>query len=225
MLFRLTDFSILCHFHLGTFLSCVISTFGHFTENYFDLWTFRSNVISNLGLSVQRHFELLYEISTFVLFDPMLFRPLDISLKNNSTLKNFVLGKFDSQTFRSNVILTFAFFLCYFDLWTFNQNHFDLLYISYQSHFEVRTFRYYVISNQGDFGFMSFQPLHFSILLYFDLWTFHQKLFTNTFRTFRTNGCNTQFRIKSKGYIPKLKIVWSGFPLFTCINDWNSTNF
>ena len=38
-------------------------------------------------------------------------------------------------------------------------------------------------------------------------------------------GCNTQFRIKSKGYFPKLKIVWSGFPLFTCINDWNSTNF
>ena len=42
---------------------------------------------------------------------------------------------------------------------------------------------------------------------------------------FRANGCNTQFRIKSKGHFPKLKIVWSGFPLFTCINDWNLTNF
>ena len=30
---------------------------------------------------------------------------------------------------------------------------------------------------------------------------------------------------KIQGYFPKLKIVWSGFPLFTCINDWNSTNF
>ena len=38
-------------------------------------------------------------------------------------------------------------------------------------------------------------------------------------------GCNTQFRIKSKGYFLKLKIVWWGFPLFTCIKDWNSTNF
>ena len=30
---------------------------------------------------------------------------------------------------------------------------------------------------------------------------------------------------KIKGFIPKIKIVWSGFPLFTCINDWNSTKF
>ena len=37
--------------------------------------------------------------------------------------------------------------------------------------------------------------------------------------------CNTQFRIKPKGYFPKLKIVWSGFPLFTCINESYSTIF
>ena len=42
MQFRLTDFSILCLFDLGTFLSYVILTFGNFTKNHFDLWTFRN---------------------------------------------------------------------------------------------------------------------------------------------------------------------------------------
>ena len=69
--FRLTDFSILCHFVLDTFLSFVISTFGHFTKTHFDLWAFRKNVNSNLGLFGTMSFRIF--MGFFILFDLMLF--------------------------------------------------------------------------------------------------------------------------------------------------------
>ena len=38
-------------------------------------------------------------------------------------------------------------------------------------------------------------------------------------------GGKTQFRIKTKGYSTKLKIVWLGFPLYSNIKEWNATSF
>ena len=62
--FRPSDFSILCYFNLRTFLSFVISTFGHFNKSHFQFWTFRTYVISKWN----------FRISTHWLFDSMLFR-------------------------------------------------------------------------------------------------------------------------------------------------------
>ena len=65
--------------------------------------------------------------STFVLFDPMLFRPLDIfnllTLRSHviSNFELFVLGDFDSRTFRLHVNWPLHYsIVCYFVLLTFH---------------------------------------------------------------------------------------------------------
>ena len=97
--FRTWDFSALCHFELLWYIDLLTFHYKSFRPlyfsflYYFDLWTLHEMSIRtflDFGLSYQCNFELgtfwfyrisiLNGISTFVPFDPMLFRPLDISL-------------------------------------------------------------------------------------------------------------------------------------------------
>ena len=116
-----------------------IRPFGHFEQWHFELCTFRFYVISNF-----------YGISTIVLFDPMLFRSLDLSQIVNSTV----------WTFRNKNIST---------LGLFGFMSFRLLDILYQCHFELWTFKFNIITNfYGILTLVLFNP----VILAF-VWTFH----------------------------------------------------
>ena len=145
---------------------------------------FQPSKFSFFGHSDSRKFRF-YVISTFGLFNPVLFRPSEISQSH-----------FNPWTFRTNVILNFGlfgllsfrpsdcstlFYLCHFDLRNFRSSVFRLIEILVLCHFHLRTFRSYVrpleisrshfgpfiirtnvISNFGLFGFLSFRPSDFS---------------------------------------------------------------
>ena len=128
--FRLTDFSVLCHFDLCSFRSYVISPIGYLTKIILTFWIFRTNVISSIGLFGVMSFQPLFfsilcyfdlrtynhkSIRPFGKFVPMLFRTWDFS----------VLCHFDLRTFRSYVISTFS--LSTFKLFAFRPSDFFIL--------------------------------------------------------------------------------------------------
>ena len=131
----------------------MISTYRYFIQSNFDLWTFRKYVFSTFKLFVLGQ---IYTRSywfavflTFVLFNLMLFRPLNISplviwifrTNNISTFEIFALGNINSRTFcrmscRHSHFSIFA---------LFNSMLFRSFDISTFGHFVPLLFRFLVI--------------------------------------------------------------------------------